>query len=401
MKKRLIILTFLLVCTLTFPINVMASGLSQFDSLDTYEKLPNSLSITIPNIDVSKVRDTRPLIKGMKDLLLKKGYAKKRIDQMTIDDYNTLKKTFKLSPESIDAARIIYPQLKNVDISNWTFGEFEDYARKIDDVSYAPTPTEELKLNQRNITLQDARYLLKEFNSYENILTQPDSVLKKVLEKRNQVNIDYVNNIKSKVRPDQSSLIFGKRKFSIQATPPADYIDNYTYCYMPGYQNDYFHNDSLSWDPWVASFQSSKAAAAYRAIYNLPSETPTYTNMWGTYSGSSNGAHEGIDMIYLSTPPVYSIATGQVRYSSGDIVAVYDNTSTSNTIFYNHLSSRAVSYLGSISKGGKIGNQGYGGTGYHLHIQVEYGMDPIEHSARDDHNLDSANVYTFINSNGY
>ncbi len=36
---------------------------------------------------------------------------------------------------------------------------------------------------KRNINLADARDLLKEFHTYDTILTQPDSVLKNLLEK--------------------------------------------------------------------------------------------------------------------------------------------------------------------------------------------------------------------------
>ena len=280
-----------------------------------------------------------------------------------------------------------------VDMADWTFEEFENYYTEVDNVTYAPTADQAKRLTERNINLADARYLLKEFHSYETILAQPDTKLNSILEKRNQFNLDFANYVSQ----NRSSGV------TPSATPPPEYIDRYVYINMPGYayQPDYFHYDSWSWDPYVATFQSSKAASAFRVIYDLPSGTPYFTNMWGTYSGSSNGAHEGLDMAYQSTPPIYSISRGQVRISSGDMVAVYDNNHTYDTVFYKHLSYRAVSYLSNILYYDRIGNQGFGGTGNHLHLQVEYGMDPYRNLAENNHDLDSANPYTFINANGW
>lgn len=376
---------------------VTASGTTQTETTIPYEVLPNSLSVTTPNVDLSKIQDNRPLFDAQKDLLTAKGYSIKEIDLMTIEDFNNVKKTWRLARETIEAAQKIYPQLETVDMTDWTHEEFQNYFMKVDAITYAPNADQAKRFAERNITLADARYLLKEFHSYDTILAQSDALLKDILEKRNQFNLDFANYVSQ----------IGSSGVTINATPPPEHIDKYVEIYMPGYayQPDFFHVNSYSWDPDEATWQSNKTKAAFRVIYNVSLSVPPYiTNMWGTYSSSSNGAHEGIDIAYGQTPPVYSIAKGQVRSTSTDIgrVEIYDNTVTYNTLFYNHLSQILVS--NPVNYFGRIGNQGDVGAKkgqYHVHIQVEHGIDPIQHSATNNHNLDSANPYIFIHNNGW
>lgn len=43
-----------------------------------------------------------------------------KIDSMDRGDFLKLKDTWNLSPEVIKAAKVIYPELNNLDLSTWT-----------------------------------------------------------------------------------------------------------------------------------------------------------------------------------------------------------------------------------------------------------------------------------------
>lgn len=352
--------------------------------------LPNSLSITIPNIDVSKIKDLRPLFDSQKESLIKKGYNKEFVEKLTIDDYINITKTWQLTPEDVATAKFIYPQLEDIDISNWTFGDFQEFYTKVDNKTYAPDSETAIKLSKRNINLADARYLLKEFHTYENILAQPDSLLKSILEKRNKHSLEYVTYVTN----------HDKSEVDVLATPPPEHIHRYVYINFPGYGWDYFHVDSGSDNPNTALWQSGMAKSAFWVIYNVES-TPKYTNLWGTYSEWSNGTHEGIEFVYRVNPPVYSIVNdGKVIQKLDNVgkLAMYDNTRTYNTAFYNHLNTIIVQEGARVRKTQEVGTQGKKGnaSGEHVHFEVQYGETKDQSLAKDNHNLDSANPYIFI-----
>lgn len=100
------------------------------------------------------------------------------------------------------------------------------------------------------------------------------------------------------------------------------------------------------------------------------------TNMYGTYSQSQGGAHEGIDFAYGTTgTTIYAIFDGKVL--SGGLshqLSVYDSN-VSKTYNYLHMDSKSVSSGATITHGKSVGKQGMQGnaTGPHVHFEVHSG----------------------------
>lgn len=158
-------------------------------------ELPRSLSISIPNIDTTKVHQTHPLQQMQIDSLKSHGFSDEEIANMDFGDYKNIEKTWLLSPGIIPDIKNIYPELANDDISKWTVGDFLAYSMKVDTKAYAPTEEQAIALKARNITLQDARVLLKQFHSYDSILEQEDETLKGLLERHYHFKIDYIKQL--------------------------------------------------------------------------------------------------------------------------------------------------------------------------------------------------------------
>lgn len=139
--------------------------------------LPASLNIDIINIDMDKVHQTYPIMDSQIHFLKERGYSDEEIAELDMGDFFNIEKTCKIKPELISAVKYVYKELKDIDISNWTYGDLNAYARPIDAQKYAPTAEQEQQLTARGITLSDARTLLKDYYSYDNILAQSDRQL--------------------------------------------------------------------------------------------------------------------------------------------------------------------------------------------------------------------------------
>ena len=164
--------------------------------------LSASFSIDIPNIDMSKIHNTTPLNDEQKQLLLEHGYTNDEILNMDVGDFNEIEKTWILSEEIVEMARALYPFLEEIDITKWTYGNFEEYYTEENNKLYAPSENQIAEFQERNITLPDARYLLKDFHSYDNILAQRDDVLKDIIEKYYLFKIEYVEKLYLNNRTD-------------------------------------------------------------------------------------------------------------------------------------------------------------------------------------------------------
>lgn len=185
-----------------------------------------------------------------------------------------------------------------------------------------------------------------------------------------------------------------------------NYPTDYTYCYMPGYGSDWFANASDSpLSEGRRIIQSGFAAKIFRDSYNT-SATPYYTNMWGTYSFSQGGAHEGLDVIYGGTgqPIKHWGSTGVITTKNATVglVAVYCS-SIGETIFYRHMNTVTSQSVGStVYHGTQLGTQGSKGNsnGTHLHTGVEWGSRTSD-SSGSDNNFSSQNPYYAMQLFGY
>jgi murein DD-endopeptidase MepM/ murein hydrolase activator NlpD len=189
--------------------------------------------------------------------------------------------------------------------------------------------------------------------------------------------------------------------FNVFAATYVYYPQDYTYVNMPGYGNDYFANASQTPSSSAIRTQQSNAAASMFHLVFKNSATPYYTNMWGTYSTSQNGAHEGIDMIYGTTgQPLYCwVKSGVVTKvdSSVGLVVIY-YAKLNRSMFYRHMNSINVTTGQNVVQGQQIGTMGMKGnaTGPHLHTDVMDGN--VTADSADDDYFESSNPYTsFLN----
>lgn len=63
-----------------------------------------------------------------------------------------------------------------------TYGEYIEAYIKISEEANLPTQEQQAQFAARNITLQDANRLRKDFHQYETVLAQDDALLKEYLE---------------------------------------------------------------------------------------------------------------------------------------------------------------------------------------------------------------------------
>lgn len=151
--------------------------------------LPASLGITIPRIDTSRIHDTLPL-NGPNPDLRKLGYTEAQMLNMDYGDFNNIMDQQPLTEQQI--ALYASEDLPAEKLAKMTYGEYLEAYQKISEQNYLPTAEQQAQFAARNITLDDARTLLKDFHQYENVLAQDDATLKEYIEAYYQFTIDWV-----------------------------------------------------------------------------------------------------------------------------------------------------------------------------------------------------------------
>lgn len=126
---------------------------------------------------------------------------------------------------------------------------------------------------------------------------------------------------------------------------------------------------------------------------------------------NTSGRHEGIDIKYKLSAPIYSLTEGKVlRVASGSTgrsglstIAIY-NSATDKTVIYLH-ADPCVKEGQKVSKGDKIGYESWRGisskSSSHTHVEVRNGKQGYAAKSVNDSNLDNSNPSSFWNSLGY
>ncbi len=148
--------------------------------------LPRSMNIEIPKINMKRIITTTPLSEfkyDFKQSLRQHGYSEKQITNFTYGDYKVIEKTWKIPKKMIKSTKLLYPELKRKDLSNWTYGDLENYSTFKDTITPNNRFTEEQKkqFKERGILLEDTIYLIKAFHQPDTILAQSNEVLKKII----------------------------------------------------------------------------------------------------------------------------------------------------------------------------------------------------------------------------
>lgn len=180
------------------PMRIQAGvmGVSSADN-DLLESiaLPTSLNIDTINIDMNKVHQTYPMTDDQINFLKERGYSDEEIAKLDMGDFFNIEASLTINPNIIRYIKKIYPELADVDVSKWTYGDLNAYAREADAKKYAPTEEQAKQLNERGITLSDAKTLLKDYYTYDNILAQPDEQLAEDIQAYYQFTIDNISEM--------------------------------------------------------------------------------------------------------------------------------------------------------------------------------------------------------------
>lgn len=344
---------------------------------------PASMGIEIPNINPKSVYqtvDVYTLDSSFSEALAAHGIIR---TSMSYSEYESIERTWLLPEDMIESIKNAYPELAQTDMSNWTYGDYKDYSKEADfeNAMDAISVLQLSSLEARNIEVADLHYLIKEYNTIENILAQSNSDLKQTLEDAYAFTANMV----------------GLTSNNSRANPPSNL---YTFVEFPRYNNgegDYFLNSVLTTTYWQG-IQADRALQTQQVLYDSTSTTLCCTNMYGTYSYSQGGAHEGIDFVHpsgSSTPKIYAVFEGEKKSTSmTHHLAVYDVNSPDEPKTYSYLHMSSITAGTNVSVESEVGRQGNEGnaTGYHVHFEVHAG-DTTTLSSGSDHFLGSLSPY--------
>lgn len=344
---------------------------------------PASMGIEIPNINPERVYqtvDVYTLDKSFSEALAAHGIVR---TSMSYSEYEAIESTWLLPNDMIESIKRAYPELALIDMSSWTYGDYKSYCKQADyEKTIGSLTANQLRsLESRDIQLTDLHYLIKEYHTIENILAQSNSVLKETLEAAYEF----------------SAAMVGLASNVSRAAPPSNL---YTYVEFPRYNGgagDYFLNTVLTTTYWQ-NIQADRALKTQQVLYQSTSTTLCCTNMYGTYSYSQGGAHEGLDFVHpsgTSTPKIYAVFEGVKQSTSmTHHLAVYDVNSPDEPKTYSYLHMYSISAGTNVSVEDEVGRQGNEGnaTGYHVHFEVHSGQTTTL-SSGSDHSLGSLSPY--------
>lgn len=264
----------------------------------------------------------------------------------------------------------------------------------------------------RNITPSDARYMLKDYYSYDAILALSDNEIKDYLTNYYSLKTIYAKSLK--VIEDDSVSISGT---DCEDIPDGSYegesrnIDGATYywCNVYGYGADWFHADSDTHVGYNDLFYGSDTQDIWEIIYET-TDSYSAANMWGTYSCANTGAHEGID--FNGDPEgqtLKAVATGDLgqRDSDWGLVGLSWTRDTGCEVynfraFYMHMEN--INTSPDIDKGNTIGTEGGVGPkgsnqfNKHLHFQVYHNHTQTYCNTSSDEILSSDSPYKIMTS---
>lgn len=159
-------------------------------------ELSRSMNIEIPKINImEKVMVTAPLATytyNFKGDLIKHGHSEEEIANYAYEDYKAIERSWKLPEEMIQSTKSSYPELKDKDLSNWRYVDYEKYMTVADEKNFESSFSDEQKqqLKQRGILLEDTHYLKELY--FNKLQTYSDDDLKKIIRSYYQFSIDWL-----------------------------------------------------------------------------------------------------------------------------------------------------------------------------------------------------------------
>ena len=169
---------------------------TEFKDIRNYEKwLPASLGIEIPNVNLSAVRDDRLLDEVEIQEAVAFGASRNEAKKMTLSELLDFLGSKKLTPQSKENMRILFPELSKEQIDEMTYKDYENYSYAQTHKALTPDKKTLEELERRGITLDDFFYLRKCYDDDASILAEDDAVLRSALKKHYLFKLDYARAV--------------------------------------------------------------------------------------------------------------------------------------------------------------------------------------------------------------
>ena len=169
---------------------------TEFKDIRSYEKwLPASLGIEIPNVNLFAVRDDRPLDEEEIQEAVRFGASRNEAKKMTLSELLDFLGSKKLTSQSKENMRVLFPELTEEQIGKMTYKDYENYSYAQTHKALTPDEKTLEELERRNITLDDFIYLRKCYKDDASILAEDDAVLRSALKKHYLFKLDYARAV--------------------------------------------------------------------------------------------------------------------------------------------------------------------------------------------------------------
>ncbi|MFZ5942841.1 MAG: hypothetical protein ACOYVD_01940 [Bacillota bacterium] len=119
-------------------------------------------------------------------LLKERGYSDETITKMDSYDFQQEEKGWLLNEEVIRSLKNLHPELKEKDLSQWTYKNLEDYDRPITEDRYAPSAALKQEMLERGLPQDIDWRVAKEFHGWENMLAYTNEAIMAMYEARQE-----------------------------------------------------------------------------------------------------------------------------------------------------------------------------------------------------------------------
>ena len=169
-----------------------------FEDIRVYDKyLPTSLGIEMKNVNLTAVRDDRPLEDYELQLAARYGVTGEAAKAMTRAELLDLESKHKLTPQSISSIKTVYPEVPESVLRTWTYGDYEAYGVAVSYERLRPSESIRAELERRGITEDDFMRLRKfyEYESDEEIIARSDDELRATIIKDYERKLEYARTV--------------------------------------------------------------------------------------------------------------------------------------------------------------------------------------------------------------
>ncbi len=109
--------------------------------------------------------------------LKERGYSSETIAGMDSLDFEKEEKGWLISEDSIRQTRKLYPELEDVDLSQWTYQDLEDYVLPLNEAHNAPPEALRQEILERGLPADISSRVSKEFHGWENMLAYTNEAI--------------------------------------------------------------------------------------------------------------------------------------------------------------------------------------------------------------------------------